>query len=282
MPNAYSTDQEDKAKKKERVRMRLSYTNMSNNGSRLLAAAKAKIDRSYAGVKGLNIRFYHDSVSSETYFGKMITDERGEANYPIPEVFRKSLKYDSSFVFIAVFEGNDEYRSADADVEIRNAISKITFEEKDSLRYIKYFVGTPADSAHHYVPAEGVEARIYVKRLFGLLPISEEFSKTDENGMLTIEFPGDIKGDENGEVIVVGKVNDHFEFGNLQYAATSNWAEPLAEEDLLKGRELWSAAANAPYPLVLAVNVMLLGIWGTIVYIIYQMIRIKRLGAETG
>jgi hypothetical protein len=270
----------EKPAKKERIRMSLSYTNADNNGSFLLAAAKAKKDRSYSGVKGLKIKFYHDSISTKTYFGSVITEKNGMANYPIPDDFRKPLKYDSSFLFIAAFEGSNDYKAADADIEIRNAISKLTFEEKDSIKYIHYYVNVPKDSAHHYEPVSEVEARIYVKTLFGLLPISEEFAKTDEMGKLTIEFPFDIKGDENGEVMIVGKVNDHSDFGNLQYRDKINWALPLEDTDILSGRELWSVSANAPYWLVITVMTILIGVWGTILYIIVLIFTIKRLGAK--
>lgn len=270
--------------KKQKVRMTLSYTNMNNNGSRLMASAKAKIDRSYVGVENLKIHFYHDTAYSENYFGSMITDENGEANFPIPETFRKPLKYDSAFHFIAEFEGNENYKAAAKSIDIQNAISKLTFLEIDSTPYIEYFVGIPLDSAKSYLPVADVEVRIFVKRLFGLLPISEEFAKTNDEGKLLVKFPDDIYGDEKGDVTIVGKVIDHDMFGNLHYSHTIPWGIPVSSTSESWAQQswskLWSTAANAPFSLVVSVMLLISAVWLTILYVTFQTARIRNLGSS--
>ena len=110
------------------------------------------------------------------------------------------------------------------------------------------------------------------------MPLSTETEITDDQGRITIEFPDDLKGNENGEITIVGKVSDHDQFGNLLFWKTIKWGKPLSEDDIFNKRELWSVSSNSPYALSLSVIIMLIGIWGTIFYIIYLINRINKAG----
>ena len=127
---------------------------------------------------------------------------------------------------------------------MKRSQTELSLEIEDSTKFIHFFVGAP-DSTGSIVPVEDVEARIYVKRLFGLLPVSEDFETTNEEGILTIQFPDDIPGDENGTLNIIAKVTDHDEFGNLIHSKEINWGVPLKVNDKVMSRELWSPSTSA-------------------------------------
>ena len=101
---------------------------------------------------------------------------------------------------------------------------------------------------------------------------------TDEEGYLHFQFPNDIPGDEQGEVTLVARVSDHDEYGTLEAIKTIDWGVPLEVGSGEQERALWASRSNAPLYLIILVNALILGIWGVIAYVIYQLVRIKNLG----
>jgi hypothetical protein len=121
---------------------------------------------------------------------------------------------------------------------------------------------------------------LYVQRLFGLLPLPDNPETTDENGAITVDFPTDLPGDAAGNLIIVARVEENDRYGNLEFRRKINWGVPLLIDPRLHARELWSSRANAPIYLIVLVNTILIGIWGVIAYIVYEVFQIKKIGKQ--
>jgi len=184
-----------------------------------------------------------------------------------------------SFTYIASLESHPDYRDAERDIEIWKSLFELKTEEIDSVKLARVFVGKPTYTGE-LEPVEDVNVRIYVKRLFGLLPVSEEFESTDEEGYFDFEFPLDIPGDETGNLTVVAQVNDHEEFGNLEFQTQVKWGIPVSYDQTVEARELWLSSSNVPNLLVITVSILVLAIITVIIYIISILIQIKRIGME--
>jgi hypothetical protein len=152
----------------------------------------------------------------------------------------------------------------------------ITLEEEDSSRLVKIVVGHP-DETGQIVPMPEVECKIYIKRLFGLLPIGDA-ETTDADGLISVVFPDSLKGDESGNLTIVAKIEDNEILGNVEVSKTIAWGIPTEINDFYLQRELWSARANSPWTLILIVNAALLGIWGVIAFIFLEIFRINKIG----
>lgn len=127
-------------------------------------------------------------------------------------------------------------------------------------------------------PVAGVEVNFYVKRLYSLLPIKKGV-ETDENGMAAADFPLDLPGDKKGIYEVVVKIEENDDYGDVEARQTIQWGLPLSNEyDHWKDRSLSASRAKAPMYLILASNLIISVIWGTIVYVMFQFVRIKRSG----
>jgi hypothetical protein len=263
---------ESKAEK-QKARISLDFFNINNEEQKLVATVKTKVEGYYQNISGVEILFFKTEVSPENLLGNVKTDENGKAAINLKENADTALWS----TYVAVLENNPNFKDVEKEIEVKKGFLSMELEEIDSVKMIKIFAGTP-DSTGNLIPAEEVNTRVYVKRLFGLLPISDEFESTNEEGLLNIVFPPDIAGDEKGNITVVAQVSDHDEFGNLEFRKNASWGIPIKMDKSEQERDLWLSSSNTPKVFVWIVNLMLIGILGVIVYIIFQLLRISNLG----
>jgi len=267
--------QTESTKKKQRARISLDFFSINNEEQKLVATVKTKIEGFYQNVSDVEIQFFKEEISPENRLGRIKTGTNGIAEINIPVDADTALW----FTYIAILENNPNFRDADKEIEVKKGFMVMDLEEIDSVKMIKIFVGAP-DSVGNITPAEEVNARAYVKRLFGLLPISDEFGSTDEEGLLNIEFPTHIIGDKNGDVTIVTQVSDHDEFGNLEFRKSAHWGIPIKMEKSELDKELWLSFSNTPPVFVGIVNMVLIGVLGVVVYILFQLRQIRNLGLK--
>ena len=51
---------------------------------------------------------------------------------------------------------------------------------------------------------------------------------------------------------------------------------PTVKTSLIEGRHLWSTALKAPWWLIIVFNLIVVGIWSIIVYIVIGLLRLKK------
>lgn len=154
--------------------------------------------------------------------------------------------------------------------EMQDAQIELTFSEEERTITAKV-----TDTAG--VPAEAVELYFYVKRTFSNLPIGDIFNETDENGEVTIQFPEDLPGDEEGNVEIMVKIQDSDVFNDQTLTLSRRWGVPVEWDPGDEKRSLWAAAANAPLPLVIIVSSLIIVIWYVICYILYSLYKMSRI-----
>ena len=165
-------------------------------------------------------------------------------------------------------------------LEVTIAVMDVIYINEDSTSHVRVRCYTP-DSAGNSVAVKGIDVKVYVERLFGELPVAVDFNTTAENGEVKIEFPPTIHGDLEGKVMVVVRVEDHDEYGNLINRKEMEWGIPQVIESNGNGRLLWAGKYKAPIPLVIIVNGVLIAVWGSIFLILLNVFKIYRLGRET-
>ncbi|MCB0566487.1 MAG: hypothetical protein KDD01_19125 [Phaeodactylibacter sp.] len=268
---AQESTEEDK-----KARISLDFFRIKNQEQKLVATVKTRVEGFFENVTGVKIRFYKDEASEEYLLGSPETDMNGKATlmFSPPEA-------DTSIwsTYIAVLEDVPGYKDAEKEIEVKKASLEFTTEEVDSVRMVNIFVSAP-DSTGNMAPVADVNARLFVKRLFGALPVSDEMEFTDEEGALSVEFPSDIPGDKDGNLLLVARVSDHEEFGNLEFSKTVPWGQAVKFDQSKQLKELWLSSSNTYKGFLIIVNLMLLGVVGVIVYIIRQLMQIKKLGME--
>ena len=156
---------------------------------------------------------------------------------------------------------------------MEDAIISIDFSEEDDTKMI---IAKAVDQEG--IPIEDLELYFYVQRTFSLLPVGDEFNSTDEEGIIEVEFPNDLPGDVNGNVIIVTKIIESDFYNDLAIEKTKNWGIPIEIQDQKdEKRSLWAAAANAPMSLIFIVSALILSVWYIIRYILYKLYRISKI-----
>jgi hypothetical protein len=155
---------------------------------------------------------------------------------------------------------------------MEDATLSVDFSEEDGRKTV---IATAVDQFG--VPIEELDLYFYVKRTFSLLPIGDIFNSTDENGVVEVQFPDDLPGDTEGNIILVVKIIESDLYNDLSLEITKNWGIPAQIDQAEEKRSLWAAAANAPITLVIAVSGMILVIWFIIFYIIFVLFKISKI-----
>ena len=132
-----------------------------------------------------------------------------------------------------------------------------------------------------WVPAKDVEMKVGVARSGGILSAGdEETYTTDSTGTVNAEFKKDsLPGDQKGNIALVAKVEDNDQYGNLLVEKTVPWGVALKpEKNFFDQRTLWTAQFRTPLWLMFMAYSIVIGVWGTIIYLISQLFKIKKLG----
>ncbi len=124
-------------------------------------------------------------------------------------------------------------------------------------------------------PVEGAQVSFFVERTFGLLALGRE--ETLDDGTSAVPFPEGLPGGPAGELRIVAEVAAAAGFAATRArAALSGGAVVAAGGDPFPPA-LWSP--TAPWALILAAIVLFGGVWGTLGYVLVQIVRIRRGGS---
>lgn len=126
-------------------------------------------------------------------------------------------------------------------------------------------------------PLEGVPVIISTRKTFGNLQIGETL--TGENGRSEFKVPEHIIGDEEGKVNLVISLNDDYE-ASMVILDNAKIATPKSHTALIRQGVIWSTNENMPLWLTISFIAMVLGAWITIIYIIVQIVKIKKLNGS--
>ena len=271
-PNKVSAQDDESSEEKEQIRTRASLSCLQKNDGLidLNMLIRAKIDDRYTGLPGLEVAFIAATDSSEVSLGKATTDENGVATL---EVNAKEIPRDTAnrMAFAAEFEGNDEFKGSDDDIEIIPARLVLEPIEEDSSLSVQITL-LAGDK-----PVEDEDISLFVHRLFRPLKVGE--GTTDEDGMTTVSFPMGMPGDPEGNLEIYAFLEDHSDFGSIRTEMTKAWGTPVSDKLEDMPRALWSP--NPPLWMVLAFVVLMAAVWGHYGVIVYKLMQISREGRES-
>jgi len=148
----------------------------------------------------------------------------------------------------------------------------LSFTDNNDLKSI-----TAAAINKDNLPVEDLELFFYVQRTFSLLPIGDYFNSTDENGLAVVEFPGDLPGDKEGNVVIIVQVKESDVYNDLSIETTKKWGIPVKTDPLEEKRSIRAAGVNARTILITVVSLIILSVWYIICYIIFKLYKISKM-----
>ena len=152
--------------------------------------------------------------------------------------------------------------------EEKNAALKISVDMKDSVKKASALLTLNGS------PVKEKSISFFVKRLFSLQPIGS--ASTDDQGLATVDIPATLPGDLNGNLDIIGKIDDDDAVGSLKGSTQIKWPVKVKEENTWGTRSLSASREKAPFMLIAASNTIIIVIWGTIIFVILQLFKIKK------
>jgi hypothetical protein len=147
----------------------------------------------------------------------------------------------------------------------------LTFEKVDSLNVCKAFVTSEGQ------PVIEVPVNLSVKRLFTKLPIGDAIA-TDSTGVATFEFPNDIPS-KNGKLTIFASIVEDENYMDVETSGEVNWGTVVVTDNSNIDERSFSAGRDRAPIYFIATSLLIIGlIWGTLLYAVLQVFKIKRLG----
>ena len=186
----------------------------------------------------------------------------------------------NEFKFVAVSEATKEVESLSSDITIKKAILVIDTVVEDGVKTMT--AQLKEKNGADWVAVKEIEMKLGLKRLLGNLSIGDAESYTsDSTGTATAGFLRDsIPGDKKGNIILVARVEDNDNYGNLVEEKVVPWGKAVQSENHFWHRTLWSTGNRAPKWLLFIALSIIIGVWGTIFYLVREVLKIKKMGKE--
>jgi hypothetical protein len=266
--------QEDSVTAEETVTLK--YYNQNNSMQYLITESMLKTGKKKEPQKNKTYRLYLDSIGEAGLIGKVITDASGRAKSFLPPSLKPLWDAGGAHKFVAVAEGNE---AAAGELEITKARIKIDTASEEGVKRLTVTVSKYEGGS--WIPAADVEMKLGIRRMGGILPAADEATyTTDSSGTVVVELKKDsMPGDARGNIMLAARVEDNDQLGNLSAEQIAPWGIPTqVRNDFFEQRTLWSTRFRTPFWLLLMAYGIVLGVWGTLIYLVFQLIKIRRLG----
>lgn len=147
----------------------------------------------------------------------------------------------------------------------------LTFEKADSLYVCKAMVTSEG------IPVIEVPVNLSVKRLFSNLSISDAVA-TDSTGVATFEVPQDIPS-RDGKLTIFATIVDDENYMNTEASGVVDWGTVVVSDNSnIEERSIAAGRDGAPIYFI-TVSLLIIGlIWGTMIYAVLQIFKLRKLG----
>lgn len=199
----------------------------------------------------------------------------GEIFYKITEgkvtmpSFKTTLSEEERWAIVTYLKPENTEANTEEDVSTAKnvSLSVQTNDEKKSVVVSLW----GEDEEGNAIKVKGAKVEVYAKRIFGNLLLGK--GKSNKNGMVAVEFPTDLPGDTAGMVKLIVLVPDFKKEETLDV----KWGVPVKPKKFTEQASLWGTNANAPWWIILLYVGIAGAVWTVIVYIVFRIIRIKKL-----
>jgi len=255
----------------------LKYYNENGGMQYLVLENKLKTGQKIEPLRNKTFQLFLDSVAASSKIGSVTTDNEGKAKSFLPPGLKGSWDASAQHKFLAVAPGKEDETAAELDI----TKAKITVDTISSGEARSIVVQASKYENGEWIPAGEVEMKVGIQRLGGILSAGDaETYTTDSSGAVTVEITKDsLPGDRQGNIVLAIKVEDNDQYGNLLVGKTVPWG--IAEKsgnNFFDQRKLWATKFRTPLWLLFMAYSIVIGVWGTIIYLVLQIFRIKKIG----
>lgn len=258
----------------------LRYFNDNNHFQYLLLQSSLKTGKKLEPLANKVFQLYLDVNDPANLITKILTDKNGQAKAIIPVRLKSLWDSASTHTFVVVAEGTSKEEETTTEFTITKSKINIDTTNEGGVRNITASVMKLENET--WVPAADVEMKIGVVRMDkSILSAGDEATyTTDSTGIATVEFKKDsLPGDLKGNIVLAASVEDNDELGNLLIEKPVSWGVAVKEDkSFFAHRALWTIRSKTPYWLLIMAYSITIGVWGTILYLVFQLFKLKKLG----
>ncbi|MDP9078095.1 MAG: hypothetical protein M3O71_11760 [Bacteroidota bacterium] len=254
----------------------INYYVNNNTVPSLLVRVKTKVDGRFQPVAGITLKLFLDKDSAGTSIGSVTTNRKGEGRIYIPVTVKKQWATSVKHTFLATFKGDKKYEEAKADLTVSRAKILLNTTDKTITATVLEMKDTT------WLPVKGVELKIAVKRLTGDLPVNETPTfTTDSTGNVSADFKRDsIPGGKSGSIVLIAKIEDNDQYGNISVEKAVNWGAKFTPVNTFNKRTLFATRDKAPIWLQLIAYSILIAVWGILIFLVFNLFKIKKIGSQ--
>lgn len=230
---------------------------------------QAKVNGANKKLPHLRITFFQVKGDEEINLGYAITNVAGRALFNckgekiVPDA-------DGNINLKAVYAGNKAIESVEEELTIRKARLEIAALPKDSVLSVKVTLIDVATGSVSAVPEAALG--VFVKRYWNPLKIAE--ATTDENGIATAIVPFELPGDQDGNIVLLVKLDEHELYGNMESGIKEKWGTTVSNKIKKLPRALWSS--SPPIWMVVTFSILVTLVWGHYIVIIFELFRLRK------
>ena len=262
------------AQEQKSARLSLSYIKENTDGAYIKAKVRYKEDREYFPAKDLELKLYKitkqededtEDISEKIKVSK--TDDNGEVKFYLkPETFGLAQQF-----YEVRIENDANFKDKSDDISFKNAEIVANISQKDSLRTLTIKLVDPDKN-----PIANQYFKVKLKRLFGMMNVGDEdFYKTDEKGEISIDIEEKMYS-KSGKLEFIITLDDSNDYGTIIEHLESDFGIVMESKDTFDERTMWATAAKAPIYMLIIPNVLLIGIWGIILVLFFNLYRIYK------
>lgn len=257
--------------KKNKIRINVSYVKIMNGEIYFDIKSSARIDKKNKAVTDIEFSVLNIVEDREIVLGKTISDESGQSRLSLSGL--NKIQQDSTGIYHiqVVFKGNDAFKKAKKNISFKDVTIDAEVITKDSINYAQAVLS----DASSREPIEGQSLTVQIGRLFNPLLIGEEFNDTDEEGKISVPLDSDIPG-VDGMLNVEIVLNDSDDYGTVKIIIPAKVGIPFKNESTFDQRTMWSPRNKTPIFLLIFPNLLIFGIWGIIIYLILNLLKIAK------
>ena len=256
---------------KNRTRIAVEYVKIMNAEVFFNIKVGARVNKKSVRISNIELTVSNEFEDEELELGKVITNMDGESRFVLKSLDAIRPDSTNSYTVVVSFKGNDLYKQASKSISFKDANIQANLVTKDSVNYM---VATLQDvGTHSPIPDQNLQ--IQVQRLFRPLELGDLFNKTDEDGSIQVPIEDNIPG-VDGNLTLEVVLLEHDEYGTIKAIVNAPIGVPFKDESTFDQRTMWSPRNKTPLFLLIFPNLITLGIWGFIVYLILNLFKIAK------
>jgi hypothetical protein len=265
---------------KKPLKLSVSYSQINDLSPEVKATVKTKTGKKFEPAENIEVEFFFNEQSKENSIGKAKSNRKGISSIELPATIVSKLDSASPFKVIAVVSESKDFDGQSAEAEITKAKIDLVLSEVDSAR--KVSAKLLALKEGKWVEVPETEMKLFVRRIYSDLSLTENALTTNETGEASADFAfkTPIPGDANGNIIVGAKIEDNDNYGTVVAMKYAKWGTPMKIDRSFYERSLWAARDKTPIWLLVFPNIVIVTVWGLIFYMFFLIYRIRKVGLE--